>query len=82
MTSLQVGLDLNYSAAATYLNSFFTGTYSQTIIDGVAAHEVGHVLGLNHSNACVLMQPSTLLRNACNVYGPVQDDINGVNSLY
>jgi len=82
MTSLNVGLDLNFSAAALWMNSYYTGTYAQPTVNGVAAHEIGHSLGLAHSNACVLMQPSTLLRNVCNVYGPVQDDKNGVNSLY
>jgi hypothetical protein len=82
MSSLQVGLDLNFSAAATWMNSYYTGTYAQQVVNGVAAHEIGHVLGLAHSNACVLMQPATILRTACGVYGPVQDDKNGVNSLY
>jgi hypothetical protein len=82
MTSLQVGLDLNFSAAATWMNSYYTGTYAQQVVNGVAAHEIGHALGLAHSNACVLMQPATILRTVCGVYGPVQDDKNGVNSLY
>jgi hypothetical protein len=82
LTSLQIGLDLNFSAAALVMNSYYTGTYAQAVVNGVAAHEIGHSLGLAHNNDCVLMQPSTILRTVCNVFGPVQDDKNGVNSLY
>jgi predicted Zn-dependent protease len=64
------------------LNYHFTRSDSASTIKGIAAHELGHAIGLAHTSGCVLMTPYTSTRNSCGIYGPVSDDINGVNSLY
>lgn len=67
---------------SAYLNVAYTGNYDSTKRKGVAAHEIGHVLGLDHTNSCVLMNPTTPARTNCGVSTPQSDDINGVSSLY
>ncbi len=71
-----------FNAVAMHLNWYYTEFYSQQTINALAAHEIGHGLGLDDLGACVVMQISTPQRNACNVFGPVQDDKNGVNAQY
>ncbi|HTB78766.1 MAG TPA: matrixin family metalloprotease [Polyangiaceae bacterium] len=71
-----------FTMAMLQINYYYTQFYSQQTINGVAAHEIGHSLGLAHAPGCVLMTPTTAMRNSCGIYGPVQDDKNGVNSLY
>ena len=73
------GVMTNVSAQ---LNAAYTAGYSASKREGVAAHEVGHTLGLAHSNSCVLMNPTTPDRTNCGVYTPQQDDINGVRAIY
>jgi hypothetical protein len=71
-----------FNAVSMHLNSYWTQIYSQSVINALAAHEIGHGLGLADVNACVLMQPQTQTRIYCGVYGPQQDDKNGVNAQY
>jgi Matrixin len=71
-----------FNAVNMHLNYFYTQNYSQQTVSALAAHEIGHGLGLADSNACVIMQPSTPSRISCNVYVPQQDDKNGVNAQY
>lgn len=71
-----------FSYANVYLNYYYTRNYSSSSTQGVAAHELGHAIGLAHTNGCVLMTPNTGDRNNCGIYGPVSDDVNGINSLY
>ncbi len=44
----------------------------------VAAHELGHTLGLDHENS----QPALMAPFISNVIGPTRDDLNGVAALY
>lgn len=71
-----------FNAVSMHLNYYWTSTYTQTVINALAAHEIGHGLGLADIGACVLMEPQTPLRNWCGVYSPQQDDKNGVNAQY
>jgi hypothetical protein len=71
-----------FNAVSMHLNYYWTSTYSQPVINGLAAHEIGHGLGLADIGACVLMEESTPVRSFCGVYGPQQDDKNGVNAQY
>jgi hypothetical protein len=71
-----------FNAVSMHLNYYWTSSYSQSVVNALAAHEIGHGLGLADINACTLMQPSTPQRIACGVYGPTQDDKNGVNAQY
>ena len=68
-----------FTGVDTYLNYYYTQGYSRGTIQQVAAHELGHSVGLDHVNTCVLMNPVTGSR--CGDI-PRQDDINGVNHLY
>lgn len=71
-----------FDYAHVLLNYSYTSHDSANTIKGIAAHELGHAIGLGHTNGCVLMTPYTSTRNSCGIYGPVSDDVNGVNSLY
>ena len=71
-----------FSYANVYLNYYYTAHYSANTNKGIAAHELGHAMGLAHTSGCVLMTPYTTTRNSCGIYGPVTDDVNGINALY
>jgi hypothetical protein len=64
------------------LNYAKTKNYSANTIKGVAAHELGHILGLAHHNGCYLMTDNTGTRDQCSVYTPQSDDQAGINALY
>lgn len=86
------GMDTWYSSTGRYfdwsnavLNYYYTRNYSRGEIQSVAAHEFGHVAGIDdiYSGACVLMNYSTYNRwTVCGVNAPQSDDINGINALY
>jgi matrixin len=67
------------TSEAVYLNRYYLDTYSSAKKKGVATHEFGHALGLAHTNNNTVMYPTDAGRTQ---YSPVQDDINGINSLY
>lgn len=64
------------------LNYNYTKNYNANQIKGVAAHELGHILGLAHHNGCYLMVDNTPQRTSCGVYTPQSDDQAGINALY
>lgn len=72
----------SFNYAHVLLNYYYTSGYSSATKQGVAAHELGHAMGLGHTNGCVLMTPNTPTRNSCGIYGPTSDEVNGINSLY
>ncbi|WP_209907898.1 matrixin family metalloprotease [Paeniglutamicibacter psychrophenolicus] len=71
------------------LNTYYLCSYNAQRKAMVAAHELGHNLGLNHvgreSDACAvvtLMNPFDDVRTNCSVYGPKADDVRGINAKY
>ncbi|PMB01483.1 hypothetical protein CEN49_27555 [Fischerella thermalis CCMEE 5273] len=59
------------------LNSINTKTYTHSRSTG--NHELGHILGLAHTNNRAIMNTK---RNRNEIYRPQTDDINGINNLY
>lgn len=82
MTYMQWLSNGTFSYVTSELNGFYTEGYAGWVIEGVAAHELGHALGLAHASGCVIMVADTSTREACAINKPQQDDINGVNALY
>lgn len=81
---------IGYASHATIDLSL--GTADQYVLAGVAAHEMGHILGLDHpSHGCAVMTPVTY-GNCKPVWPPhfwqwrcrvlQQDDLNGAAELY
>lgn len=79
LTNYTINIFGYFTGVDTYLNYYYTQHYSASTIQEVAAHELGHSVGLAHVNSCVLMNPYTGSRCGNT---PKQDDINGVNYLY
>ena len=66
-----------------YLNTRYTAHYTRPEIQGVAAHELGHVAGLKDVNtSCVLMNGWQDVWVDCGFNVPKQDDINGIDAMY
>lgn len=80
------GSGCTYTSVATYLNGAITDSYGTNQRISVAAHEIGHAVGLAHASGAVLMNGATCgwLSRYCgyNVYIPQADDRNGVWSIY
>jgi Matrixin len=70
------------TSAVAYLNYYYTRNETSSTARGIAAHELGHALGLAHETGCPIMVAYTNLRKNCRVYEPTSDDINGVNAIY
>lgn len=83
IATLNPCLSCTYSSANLLLNNHYTRNYSLAQTQAVAAHELGHLAGLDHADGCVLMNPYTNQRwNTCGVNQPTNDDVDGVNALY
>lgn len=70
----------DWTAARIYINEEALSNTAADFDKGVAAHEIGHAIGLAHNNIkTVLMCPASLGRTATE---PTDDDIDGVIYLY
>lgn len=61
------------------INKYYTYTHYTIIARSVGGHELGHILGLNHTANPALMNSD---RDRSVIYRPQTDDINGINALY
>ena len=68
-----------YFNVGSTINTTYTNGYSAVNRQKVATHEIGHGLGLQHSNINTIMYYASHLSN---VSVPASDDINGINALY
>lgn len=82
MTYYQTLSNGTFSYSQALVNGYYLINDPAWVAQGVAAHELGHVLGLAHASGCVLMIWDTTDRQNCGISGPVQDDVNGANALY
>ncbi|MFR8001807.1 MAG: matrixin family metalloprotease [Hydrogeniiclostridium sp.] len=76
---------LYYTHADCILNSYYLNTVVANHKRSVAAHEIGHALGLGHqpSNAhSSIMNMSSVRYTVYGLYSPQIDDKNGVNAIY
>ncbi|WP_420540532.1 matrixin family metalloprotease (plasmid) [Paenibacillus polymyxa] len=68
----------------SWFNTAFTQNYSSQKAQSVAAHELGHVLGLDEDFSKCLMYPTTPQRfDNWGIYTPQpSEDVFGINDLY
>ncbi|GGM46142.1 hypothetical protein GCM10012275_16440 [Longimycelium tulufanense] len=64
------------------LNGDFTARADAQNRIGLIAHEMGHALGLGHSQGCSLMQPVLRPCGGEVPNKPSQDEVNGIKQLY
>lgn len=66
----------NWDYTELSLNDYYLKTYPYTTdSQGVAAHEFGHGIALDHSTyTCALMRADTATRRACGTWVPQQND--------
>ena len=73
-------LTRRFMHATVYLNTYYLTDpsygYSQERIVNTAEHELGHAIGLDHTNAVSVMQP------AGSFYTIQPDDVQAVQKLY
>lgn len=65
-------------------NTYYTNqsVYDAGAVQEIAAHELGHVLGLNHSGVTTLMSSSDANYFTYHINTPQADDENGINYIY
>jgi hypothetical protein len=74
-----LGGDIHFDDAETWINAIQNTSAQPIDLVSVAAHEIGHALGLGHSNVnCALM--NALYTGSHRYLAP--DDIAGIRSLY
>lgn len=71
-----------YVPVQIQMNTYYTGGYTVDHIRANTGHELGHALGLGHSNMCPAIMNPVDTYITCGIYLPQQDDINGVNAIY
>ncbi|MET7619277.1 matrixin family metalloprotease [Streptomyces sp. NPDC005408] len=91
-TSQGSGLDCSGgtwdTTMVTWWNDYYTKSYGATKRQAIMVHELGHALGLAHtngsscSNVAVMDTDIDYWADACSFWKPRQDDINGANALY
>jgi hypothetical protein len=75
----ETGLDSCTDDWVVKMNKFYDSNNDLNFGRSVAGHEIGHILGLAHTNWTALMN---IDRDRYSIYIPQTDDINGVNNLY
>jgi len=68
----------------SWINTYYTNSYSVTKRKCVWVHEIGHVMGLNHSSTATAIMNSVSTSNYAAGIGCqlVADDSQGMNALY
>lgn len=75
--------DKIFDEAFIVLNTYYTSKYIQGKVDEVAAHELGHGIGLDHVNdQRQLMYYNTSNYDKYGINTPQSDDINGAKAIY
>lgn len=71
-----------FTSMSAWLNYHWIESYPLSKSQGGAAHELGHIAGLDHTNGCVLMVPDSPTRASCGISTPQTDDRNGIAAMY